>query len=78
MIPLDRSATFALDLARQPDGFLAPYSEVIDELRYAGLVTTKDVGNGFAIVKAVAQPTPGLARRANNGRWYRPVAEARV
>jgi hypothetical protein len=64
---LFRSATFALDLSRQADGYLAPSSEVIDELRNAGLVTTQNVGDGFMIVRAVVKRAP--RNRTVNGRF---------
>lgn len=66
MIPLSHSATFALDLARQHHGYLALGSEAITELRNAGLVTTQNIGDGYMIVKAVAQPA---LRRIGSGRW---------
>ena len=67
--PLSHSAAFALDLAKQPDGYLVHGSDVIDELRNAGLVRTQNVGDGFMIVKASHKPTK---RRAGNGRWIWP------
>lgn len=73
-LPPCRSATFALDLAKQPDGYLAPSSDVIDELRNAGLVTTQNVGDGFMIVRAIVKPA---LRRAGNWRWVL-AAEDRV
>lgn len=74
MTDLCRSTAFALDLAKQPDGYLAPSSEVIDQLRNAGLVMTQNVGDGFMIVKAIVKPT---LRRAGNGRWVlRPEERA--
>lgn len=50
---LSQSAAFALDLAKQRDGYLAPSSDVIDELRREGLVTTQNIGDGFMIVRAI-------------------------
>ena len=67
--PLSQSADFVLDLARQPDGYLAPSSELIDELRNQGLVTTHNIGDGFMIVKAIQKPAK---RRCANGQWVWP------
>jgi hypothetical protein len=69
-VPLSRSATFALDLAKQRDGYLAPSSDVIDELRNAGLVMTQDIGDGFMIVKAI--PRPSKRRCAHGKQWIWP------
>lgn len=66
---LSRSATFVLDLAKKPDGYLAPGSEVIDELRNAGLVMTQNIGDGFMLVKAIQKPAK---RRCANGQWIWP------
>jgi class 3 adenylate cyclase len=71
---LSRSATFAYDLAKQPDGYLVFYDEVIETLRDHGLVTTKEVGDGFVIAKAVPEPLP--AAPPGYRRWglhFRPV-----
>jgi hypothetical protein len=69
-VPLSRSAAFALDLAKQPDGYLAPSSDAIDELRNAGLVMTQDVGDGFMIVRAVRKPNK--RRCAHGKQWIWP------
>jgi hypothetical protein len=45
-VPVCRSTTFALDLPKQRHGYLAPSSDVIDELRNAGLVMTQNIGDG--------------------------------
>ena len=63
---LSQRATFALDLAKRRDGYLAEGGEVIDELHSARLITTQYVGDGFVIVRAIPQPSH---RRAGNGQW---------
>lgn len=73
--PLSQPAIVALDLARRPDGYLAPSSDVINELRNAGLVTTQNVGDGFMIVKAIMRA--GKQRRAK-GRWVWPDEQMRA
>jgi len=70
---LSRAAAFALDLAGERDGLLAAESAAIEELVRDGLVTTRSIGDGFVIVKAIQRPR---RRRAANGTWYWP--EARV
>lgn len=77
MIPLHRSATFALELARQPDGYLTACGDVVDELRDAGLITAKPAGDGFVIIKAALEPRIDLRRNAN-GRWVRRSLECRA
>ncbi len=62
---LSQGATFALELAARSDGYLAPFDDAIAELRDAGLVTTRHVIGGFAIVKAVVQPS----RRLQGHKW---------
>lgn len=69
MSNLSRRADFVLDLARQPDGYLALGSELIDRLRARGLVTTQNIGDGFMIVKAIQKPAK---RRCANGQWVWP------
>jgi hypothetical protein len=69
-VPLSHSTSFVLDLARQPDGYLAPSSDVIDELRNAGLVMTQNVGDGFVIVKAIRKPSK--RRCAHGKQWIWP------
>jgi hypothetical protein len=68
-VPLEQSVAFVLDLAKQPDGFLAQSSEVIDELRRSGLVSTQNVGDGFVIVKAIVRPAK---QRRAKGQWVWP------
>lgn len=75
-VPLSRCAAYALDLARARDGYLVLDSEMIDELRDAGLVRVKHVGGGFVIVKAMPAPAP--SRRAPDGRWARAIAIGEV
>lgn len=65
---LSHSAAIALDLAGRHDGYLAPGSDVIDELRREGLVTTQNVGDGFMLVRAVRRPQPRLASH----KWFWP------
>lgn len=66
---LSKDAAFALDLAKERDGYLAPASDVIDELRRQGLVTTQNIGDGFMIVRAIVRPRK---RRTGRGQWFWP------
>jgi hypothetical protein len=66
---LSQSAAFVLDLAKRRGGYLAPSSEVIDELRRQGLVTTQNIGDGFMIVRAIVKPCKRLAA---NRQWVWP------
>jgi hypothetical protein len=61
--------TFIFALARRPDGYLAQLDDAIIELRHAGLITTKYIGDGFVIARTVPAVMP--ARRAPSGRWTR-------
>jgi hypothetical protein len=73
---IHQSATFALDLARQPEGYLCAWSEVIEELRDQGLVTVHEVGDGFVIIRTVPPPKPPESDRV--GRWFRRVPDEMV
>lgn len=67
-------ATFALELSKRNDGFLAVARDwpAIDELRDAGLVTIKYAGDGVVIVRAVHNPsTLQPLRRDTAERWAR-------
>lgn len=59
-----------LELSRRFDGYMVQLDEVIVRLRDAGLITTKYVGDGYVIARAVPAP---LARpvRMINGKWAR-------
>jgi hypothetical protein len=70
---LSQSAISALDLARRPLGYLCAITDVIDELRISGLVTTKDIGDGFIIIRAVHFPV--AHHRGWYGRWHRQQTE---
>jgi hypothetical protein len=69
MIRLSRDTTHALDLARQPEGYLCPDDDLVEHLIEADLVTAKSIGGGFVIIRAVH--IPKKHDRALNWRWYR-------
>lgn len=77
LTPSERRAAFALDLARQPDGYLCPECEVVKELAFAGLVTMTAIGDGFVIIKAIRVALP-RSRGWYHSRWSRAVAQSGV
>lgn len=70
MIPLSQRITFALDLARQPEGYLSPWNDIAFDLEALGLVTVRKLGDGFVILHAV-KDAPPTHRVHANGRRYR-------
>lgn len=77
LTPTESRAAFALDLARQPDGYLCPDSEIVKELAFAGLVTIKPVCDGFVIIKAVHVAVP-RSKGWFNSRWSRAAERGAV
>lgn len=66
-------AAYALELSRRNDGYLVlGYNNpTIEALRGAGLITTKDAGDGCLIARAV-HIAPAVTRNVGHGsRWAR-------
>ncbi len=62
--------TFALDLAQRNDGYLVSSNDTsIIELCRDGLITTRDVGGGYLIARAVHIQTRVHTRYTASRRW---------